>query len=163
MTFAELATEIDTKRRSLWKTTIKPQFQKAGFANFIIETITDRLYVSGKDSDGKQLITDRAYGAFDYSEYTVKEKRKKGQKTENVTLRDTGRFYDSYKVQIHDFIFEISASFKTDSGLISDNFMSSYTQKEFENAVTGLTEIEIQEIIQQFISERITPDLYELL
>jgi hypothetical protein len=53
----------------------------------------DQLYEDGVDSLNKKL--------GDYSPYTVILKRLKGQKTSHITLKDTGAFYNSFKVQVN--------------------------------------------------------------
>jgi len=52
----------------------------------------DQLYEDGIDSLSETL--------GDYSSYTVARKSMKGQKTSNITLKDTGDFYKSFKVKV---------------------------------------------------------------
>jgi len=52
----------------------------------------DQMYEDGIDSLNNKL--------GDYSPYTVMLKRRKGQKTSHITLKDTGAFYDSFKVEV---------------------------------------------------------------
>jgi hypothetical protein len=52
----------------------------------------DQLYEDGVDSLNKKL--------GNYSPYTINLKNLKGQKTSHITLKDTGAFYDSFKVQV---------------------------------------------------------------
>ena len=61
----------------------------------------DQLFDEGIDS------MDRTLGA--YSEVTKAIKRSKGQRTDHVTLKDTGEFYDSFKVRVDSKGFEIEA------------------------------------------------------
>lgn len=61
--------------------------------NYIIELNTiEQLYNKGIDSQGKSLGS--------YSPFTVKEKIKKGQPTDRVTLKDTGEFYKSFQIDL---------------------------------------------------------------
>lgn len=48
----------------------------------------DQLYEGGIDSKGKSL--------GEYSPFTISVKKKKGQRTDHVTLRDTGEFYEAF-------------------------------------------------------------------
>lgn len=61
----------------------------------------DQLYDEGIDA------LDRTLGA--YSPVTVAIKRSKGQRTDHVTLKDTGAFYDSFQVKVDRKGFEIIA------------------------------------------------------
>lgn len=57
-------------------------------ADFIIDTIKEsQLYDKGIDGRGRSL--------GHYSLSTLKYKREKAQKTSHVTLKDTGKFYES--------------------------------------------------------------------
>jgi hypothetical protein len=44
-----------------------------------------------------------------YSEFTIQEKSRKGQPTDRVTLKDTEKFYKSWKVLVKDGGFELTA------------------------------------------------------
>lgn len=52
----------------------------------------------GKGAQGQQLRTDFAVYPNVYALYTIKEKQAKGQPFDRVTLKDTGKFYSSLKV-----------------------------------------------------------------
>jgi len=52
----------------------------------------DQLYEDGVDSLNKKL--------GDYSPYTINLKRLKGQKTSHITLKDTGAFYNSFRITV---------------------------------------------------------------
>jgi hypothetical protein len=65
------------------------------FKRLVIELNTEgeassQLYELGEDSTGKSLGK--------YTPFTISEKRKKGQPTDRVTLKDTGDFYSSFQV-----------------------------------------------------------------
>ncbi len=55
---------------------------------------TSQLFIKGKDALGRSL--DSLGGP--YSPFTVSEKRRKGQPTNRVTLKDTGDFYLTFEV-----------------------------------------------------------------
>ena len=53
----------------------------------------EQLYEDGIDSLNEKL--------GDYSPYTIMIKRSKGQKTSHITLKDTGAFYESFKIEVN--------------------------------------------------------------
>ena len=114
-----------------------------------IELIQTRLYDKGVDSDNKELQTDtskiRAGNRSNYySDTTVFIKGQKGQKASNVTLKDTGSFYNSMYIDIQKQFYEVKANFKD----IFDNFELSYSgSKDFEDAILNLTEQEFDYFI----------------
>ena len=61
----------------------------------------DQLEEDGVDSLGRQL--------GEYSPYTVEIKRSKGQRTDHITLKDTGAFYGSFKVVVNSRGYTIEA------------------------------------------------------
>lgn len=72
----------------------------------IIDTITDnQLYLRGINGMGEEIMSYRPY-----AESTIKKKKKKGQPTTRVTLRDTGAFYKSFFVVFDSEGFYITAS-----------------------------------------------------
>jgi hypothetical protein len=93
----------------------------------------DQLYDKGIDSLSKSLGK--------YSGFTVEKKKEKGQKYTNITLKDTGDFYKSFKVTVTKKEINISANpLKDDSNLFDD----------FGTQIVGLTDentIKICELI----------------
>ena len=69
--------------------------------NFIIERNQDQLYEHGIDSKGQQL------GYPGYSRTTIEIKKKKGQRYDHVTLKDSGRFYNSFRIVVLSDAIEI--------------------------------------------------------
>ena len=57
---------------------------------------TDQLFLKGEDSLGRKL-EDIGGG---YSFYTISVKLEKGQPTDRVTLKDTGDFHGSFRVEV---------------------------------------------------------------
>ena len=105
---------------------MKYLFGKKEFVNLIISLNTkEQLYSQGIDSKGKTL--------GEYSTYTKAIKQKKGQITDHITLKDTGEFYNSFKVKFNssDSSLQITANpIKEDTNLF----------KEFGIDIVGLTE-----------------------
>jgi len=83
----------------------------------------EQLFRRGIDSDGKSLGT--------YSPFTVEIKKKKGQPTNRITLKDTGEFYDSFRVTANRVSITIDADpIKDDNNLFDD----------FGEEILGLTD-----------------------
>jgi hypothetical protein len=78
----------------------------------MIELNTDlQLYEFGIDSNGNPITSDLSGNSF-YSDFTVQIKRTKNQRFDHITLKDTGRFYDSFTVDVtvNDIIFDAEDS-----------------------------------------------------
>ena len=97
---------------------------------------SSQLYNLGEDSDGAKLTPP-------YTFNTVRIKIENGQRSDHVTLRDTGGFYESFEVDGFAFGFEITADTITDSGT---DLEDKYGQK-----IIGLNETNI-EILGEFIA-----------
>ena len=80
-----------------WKTVMDKEVQE----EVVRLNTQEQLYEDGIDSLGDTL--------GDYSEYTIFLKKQKGQKTSNITLKDTGAFYKSFKVKVDAKGFTIEA------------------------------------------------------
>lgn len=120
----------------------------------IVKIVKDRLYLEGTDSGGKKFRTDSAkiQGNAAYAGFTYQQKRQKGQKATNVTFRDRGQFYSSIQAKVPFKSVQITGDFEKDFGHIYDNFRSSYTgEAEFENAVLGLTDNQINYVAWQLV------------
>lgn len=121
----------------------------------IITTIQDRLESEGKDSSGQSLRTDfgkASGGTGFYARKTVSIKRIKGQPSDRVTLKDTGEFYNSFRSQIKANELGLTASFRN----IYDNFQDSFnSEKDFQNAILGLTDQELDTIFNNYIYPKI--------
>jgi hypothetical protein len=99
-------------------------FQAADFRKLIIDLNTiDQLYNEGIDSQGKSL--------GDYSAYTKSLKQQKGQRTDHITLKDTGEFYNSFRIVFTGNALQIIANpIKDDTNLF----------REYGIDIVGLTE-----------------------
>jgi len=58
---------------------------------FLIFVLQEQLFQTGEDGKGNSLGS--------YSPFTIAIKKRKGQPTDRVTLKDTGEFYRSYVVK----------------------------------------------------------------
>lgn len=104
---------------------------------------------SGIDALGQTIVT---IGGSPYRPMTVVIKRAKGQPTNKVTLYDTGKFYDTFRVRFVQDGYEITANFQKGSESILDNFSSQYD-------FTGLTD----ETLAEFVYEIFLPRFQRLL
>lgn len=97
---------------------------------------TSQLYNLGEDSDGAKLTPP-------YSFNTIRIKVENGQRSDHVTLKDTGGFYESFEVNGFNFGFEITANTITDGG---NDLEDKYGEK-----IIGLNDENI-EILGEFIA-----------
>lgn len=104
---------------------------------------------SGEDSSGKDIVT---IGGSPYRPYTVTIKKKKGQPTNVVTLKDTGDFYNTFRVKITSNGYEILADFRKGSEDIRDNFSN-----EFD--FLGLTGESLAELVYETILPRLSKQI----
>ena len=118
--------------------------------DFILQLLQTRLKNTGVDANGEPLITDRAAVGEVYSYMTIQIKASKGQKFRNVTLEDTGEFYDSQDVELKDDEFEITGDFLKGGEHIGDNFLDSYpSNKDFEKAIAALDDAEFDILLDR--------------
>ncbi len=95
---------------------------------------TSQLYELGEDSTGKSLGK--------YTPFTISEKRKKGQPTDRVTLKDTGEFYSSFEVKPFFGGFIIDANpIKDDTNLF----------KRYGEDIIGLNDENLELIIKYYL------------
>lgn len=118
------------------------------FQEFIISLNTDKqLFEEGINSLDVSL--ESIGGA--YSPFTVLIKKEKGQPTDRVTLKDTGEFYDSFRITLNPTDFELDADpNKDDTNLF----------KEWGEDIVGLTDENLQLVIDVF-REKLAPLILE--
>ncbi|MCJ8343110.1 MAG: hypothetical protein MJH09_09740 [Cetobacterium sp.] len=106
---------------------------------------TSQLFELGEDSLGDSLGS--------YSPFTVEQKKKRGQPTNRITLKDTGEFYSSFNVVPYRGGFTIKANpIKEDSNLYDD----------FGADIVGLNETNLQ-ILRVVYKEKTLEVLNEIL
>jgi len=66
-----------------------------------------QLFDKGINSDGVLLSSVRPQGG--YTSFTINIKKQKSQRTDHVTLLDSGEFYQSFKINASNDFFEIDA------------------------------------------------------
>lgn len=116
---------------------MKKLFMDKTFRQMIISLNTQsQLYDDGIDSRGIKL--EDIGGA--YSEYTKMLKEAKGQPIDRVTLRDTGEFHESFRVNLVGGDIKITAkTLKDDTDLL----------KEWGPDILGLTDENLQLLIDK--------------
>jgi len=120
---------------------LKKIFQQNAFKYLIIDMNQEQLLFKGVDRNGVAIKTYKAMAGNVYSIRTIVIKQSKGQRTDIVTLRDTGKFYNTFRTKLGNDFVEITANFKKPKGNISDNL-------DTDN-VLGLTEENKEELIKQ--------------
>lgn len=106
----------------------------------------DQLEEDGIDSLGRDL--------GDYSPYTKILKKLKGQRTDHITLKDTGDFYESFVAVVNNSEIIIDADGIKDDG--TDLF------RQYGNDIAGLTDENLQFIINE-IRDGIIEYIYSIL
>ena len=89
--------------------------------DFVIERNQEQLYNRGIDATGKKIKTYFANSPNVYSHTTISYKRAKGQSDTIVTLKDTGAFYDTFKLNSQPEYAEITANFEVHGESIAEN------------------------------------------
>ena len=106
----------------------------------MIDINTDQqLYQEGISSTGRSLLS--------YTPFTEQIKKDKGQPSDRTTLRDTGDFHDSFKLDSNKFPFGITAN---------DPKTSMLTAKYGED-IFGLTKENEEDHIENYIE----PDILD--
>jgi len=78
----------------------------------------EQLFNKGIDSEGVRLDDKRGFG---YANVTKEIKSKKGQPTDRITLKDTGEFYQSFRVDVKTGVITIDAQAqKDDTNLLAE-------------------------------------------
>lgn len=99
----------------------------------------NQLYDKGINADGVSIWSYRPY-----SQYTIREKQRKGQPHNRVTLKDTGDFYGSFNVMADKSQFEV---FATDP-------KTAYLRAKYGN-IFGLTQENKQILIEDYLRDKI--------
>lgn len=128
----------------------------------------NQMLLQGEDSDGNQLQTYKSAPGEVYAAYTIELKKEKGQRTDIVTLHDSGHFHESmelYKdaenlpIEVNG-MFPIIADFKKGSENISKNIDTSNVlglNEQNMNAIINDVQNEIYKQVEIFISQ--TPEI----
>ena len=122
---------------------LKKEFEK--HEKEIVDLIRDQLYAG---LDGYEEPIEPPYAMR-----TKKRKLKKGQPIDRVTLKDTGRFYESLRIQFDASGFRI----------VSDESKAQFLLKKYGPDVLRLMNENLNEVIRQYIRPSLTKKLKEYL
>jgi hypothetical protein len=100
---------------------VKKAFQSSYIQKLVIQYNQQQLYEKGIDSTGTIIKTFLAHTPNVYADRTIIIKQGKGQRTDVVTLKDTGAFYESMQVTSKDKYIEITANFAKSDGNMNKN------------------------------------------
>ena len=103
----------------------------------IAENVENQIYSDGVDTKGVSFPS--------YAESTKKQKKRKGQPTNRVTLKDSGAFHESIGLDIRDDEFE----------LITENETYKWLRGRYGENILGLR----AEFIREFTWKIVYPEL----
>jgi hypothetical protein len=116
--------------------------------NIIIDMNTeDQLYDKGINRLGVELMDFKPYTPF-----TVSVKKKKGQVTTRVTLRDEGDFQKSFYIEYSAESFEIKASDEKTEALM----------KKYGKQIMGLSDINFKEIAFEYVAPEVLKEIQKM-
>lgn len=115
---------------------VKETFEKNGYV--IKEIQTQKQLYQGEDSKGSFIRPA-------YKPMTIRIKMKKGQPTDRVTLKDTGKFYNSIKVIANETFVEVTTSIEYSKELF----------KKYGDNILGIQE----ELLRDFAEQYILPNI----
>ena len=113
------------------------------YEDSLIALTSEKATQPGTDVDGTQIRTFRAAGGEVYNSFTITEKERKGQPSDKVTLKDKGKFHNTFKVDSGKSSFVIEGDTEKPDGNIEDNV-------DVESAL-GLDEDGKDEVRQQIL------------
>lgn len=117
--------DLTTLKKRIEKLNLNNLFKKIfnlrDVKDFVIERNQEQLYYRGIDATGKVLKTYFANSPNVYSNTTIGYKKEKGHPSGIVTLKDTGEFYKTFKVNSQPEYAEVTANFEVHGESISEN------------------------------------------
>nr|DAD77816.1 MAG TPA: hypothetical protein [Myoviridae sp. ctlRg1] len=113
--------------------------------HIICDMIADQMY-SGYDGRGKKIEPE-------YTPFTVSIKRQKGQPTDRVTLRDTGDFHSSLRVEFDEGGFYVT----------SDDSKAAELLEKYGTNIFRLSNQNLTILIREYIRPVFAEKLKELL
>lgn len=114
---------------------------------YIVSAVTqDQLYEQGVDGNNNPILPR-------YALRTIKNKLKKGQPTDRVTLRDTGEFYQAFRVVADENGFYVTS---TDEKTV-------YLTKKYGKTIFKLSNEHLKELLTRYIRPKLQERMKEYL
>lgn len=106
----------------------------------------EQLFLKGIDSEGRTLksIGGSRFTPSGYAPFTIRIKQAEGQRTQNITLNDTGEFYNSFTVTVGGDSFTIDANPNKNGDNLFDDWGEDIVGLTDENLQKLIDDIEIQ-------------------
>lgn len=117
----------------------------------IVNLVTqNQLYEKGINGNKVEIAS---YAPYRPS--TIKYKSKKGQPTNRVTLKDTGKWYSSLEIA-----FDVDGFFITSA---TDNIKSGYLKRKYGDRILRLTNENLSYVLNEYIRPKLKEHLKEYL
>lgn len=114
---------------------------------FIVGEIrAEQLYEQGVDGYGNRIEPP-------YAPRTIYNKRKKGQPVDRVTLRDTGAFYDAFRLVVDENGFYVTS---TDEKTV-------YLTKKYGNEIFRLSNDKLNILVREYIRPKLAKIMKDYL
>ena len=135
-----------------FKDIIYDELEKAMLDNsdVVVGMIKKQLYNQGINGNNEEIM-----GYAPYKPRTIKKKRRKGQPTDRVTLRDTGAFYNSMQLK------RVGGGF----AIVASDYKTSRLQKKYKPTILRLTNenlnILLKSKVRPYLVRRLKVRLHE--
>lgn len=126
--------------------TIESILSQDKYKKLVPDLVKERLIKEGTYADGSNISTYSAPSGEPYSFVTKTLKAEKGQETGHVTLKDSGKFHQSFSIAPEQSQFSIDYNESKEDGEISDNVPF------LENIIT-LSENELSVLRRAFLPD----------
>ena len=141
--------------------------KQSNVQKWVKDTVKNRWQRTGIDAFGNKAQTDSSSPGevYSYLSNVLKENRSGiAGITDHITLTDTGQFWASFRLIVNRYGFETEADFLKSDGHMYENFTQDYTsRKEFESAVTGLSDNELSEMVEKYYYPLFIKKINEIL
>lgn len=144
----------------------KEVFSSQNIQSWVLNTVKNRIQQTGKDSSGDQFKTDSSLAGESYADLTIILKEKFGSGIgaidSHVTLTQSGKFWDSMRYHLIQGGIQLTADFIKEDGHMFRNFTRDFDGPEdFEEKVLGLTDSELENMLNNMINPLILKKLRE--
>lgn len=142
--------------------TLSKIFSSQNIQKWVLDTIRNRIDLSGVTGSEQTLKTDKSGSGNPYSDFTMDIYDWMGLQTNHVDLKVSGDFHASFRFVLNLFGWEITADFQKEDGHIAKNFTNMYSsQEDFESDVLSLTAQEIDSLIKNQVTPLYLKEYHE--